>query len=162
MSDSYDLQHGPLTLVQQRGKTAVSGLGALAFVAVGVWLLTAKMENPRAAFAGALSIAFFGWVSARALAALVSPNRLTVEQAGLTLETPFRTHRWTWADLDAIDLLRVRRTEVITFRSRTASGLSGGVYTALGLSGNSGLPGGWPIKTRELFALLTRAKARWG
>ncbi|HEX4712335.1 PH domain-containing protein [Phenylobacterium sp.] len=162
MSDSYDLQHGPLTLVQQRGKAALAGLVALGFVAVGVWLLTAKMENPRAALAGALSIAFFGWVSARTLVALVRPNRLTVEQAGLTLETPFRTQRWSWADLAAIDLLKVRRTEVITFRSRTASRLSGGVYAALGLSGNSGLPGGWPIGTRELFALLSQAKARWG
>jgi len=50
----------------------------------------------------------------------------------------------------------------ITFRSRTASSLSGGVYTALGLRGNSGLPGEWPIKTQALFALLTQAKARWG
>src|ERR1700750_390373 len=127
MSDAYDLQHGPLTLVQQRGKIALSGLGAAAFVALGVWLLTAKSANPRAVFAGALSIIFFGWASARSLVALVRPTRLTVEPAGLTLETPFRAQRWAWADLDAIDLLRVRRTEVITFRSRTASRLSGGV-----------------------------------
>jgi hypothetical protein len=161
MAGSYDLQHGPLVLVQQRGKLTLALVSSLAFVVIGFWLLHQPGAGLRGEVAGILAIGFFGALAARAVAAILRPNQLTIEERGLTLRTPFRSRFWAWSDLDHIQLYRVRRTDVITFHSRTAPSTADAFYRTLGLPGNSGLPGGWPIDAQALLGLLTDAKSRW-
>ena len=162
MGESYDLNHGPLVLVQVRWKLAFALLGCLGFVVVGVVLFPSRPAIDKPTMVGALCIGVFGFFGILATAALIRPGRLTIDQRGLILQTPFRTRFWPWPDILQINLIRVRMTDTLSISTQSATGLSRGVFAAFDLPGNAGLPGGWPIRMKALHALLVGAKARWG
>ena len=162
MEDSNDLIHGPLVLVQVRWKLAAALAGCLGFVVLGVLLFPSEPTMDMPTIGGAVCIAVFGFFGVLTTAALIRPSRLTIEQGGLTLQTPFRTRFWAWPDILQFNLIRVHMTDTLSLSTQAAAGLSRGVYAAFELPGNAGLPGGWPIRMKALHALLVGAKMRWG
>ena len=158
----YDLNHGPLEISQDRGKLALGVLSAAVFVGLGFWLLSGDIHDGRAPFAGWLAILVFVPVGLLNLVRLLRPSRLSIAPDGLTLREVLRMRRWPWRNLEDLYLGRVRGTFVITMRTAKEPSLLGFAYPLMGLQGNAGLPGAWPISGEALFKLISEGRSRWG
>lgn len=152
-------------IVESRGKATLLALGAVAFVALGVWLVrnNARTSYPvEAILAGFVSIGFFGWCSVIGIATVVRPNRLVLSREGFVLDRPFRRpRRVAWDDIESLFVWSYRGTRLVGYRYREGhapTDVLTRVNQSLGLDG--GLPNGWPLGTDELLALLNSWKTR--
>ncbi|HEY8004052.1 MAG TPA: PH domain-containing protein [Phenylobacterium sp.] len=151
-----------MALVQPRwklGLVALLGLGCLAICIVGVVYPPEDTDLRFGVYLGlplSVAIVVFGAVG------IFRPGRLNIDEQGVVYRTAFHTRRWAWSDLAGVEIVKLGRTPAIVFRRKTAPPASGNPLGQLALLGNDALPGAWPIKTRELFDLITEAKARWG
>ena len=157
MTSGYDPRAAPTVLTQDRGKLAMLNLIGVGIGVLGVWLL----QSERGWIAGILSVGLSGFGLVVGIAGIIRPARLTIERSGITFSSMFRTRRWAWEELEDIQLSREYSSDVIFIRTRTASGASGRLRAGVGVFSNGGIPGGWPISTRELYDLLVEAKSRW-
>ena len=79
-------------------------VGALGFVALGVFFLIAYPNEPRAWIVGLSSIAFFGWAFSVMLRRVLSGWSMTIGQDGFTIPGPtFQSKLVRWSDVEAID-----------------------------------------------------------
>jgi hypothetical protein len=152
-------------IAESRGKAALLALGAVAFAALGVWLIrnAARTSCPvEAILAGIASIGFFGWCGVIGIATIIRPNRLVLSREGFVLDRPFRQpRRVAWDDIESLFVWSYRRTRLVGYRFREGRAPTDALTRlnqSLGLDG--GLPNGWPLGPDELLALLNSWKAR--
>jgi len=158
------LEAPPVVLTQSRWKLAV----IVAVCLLATPILFEFMAAPDATdvrlvrgllgFTGCCAGVFLG------LAKLARPDRLEIAPDGLRLASltahPFEI---AWRDIDGIRTWKLRRTTSVVLDLTTEGKES--VRTSAAVRRMTGadisLPGGLPIRTDELLALLTAAKARW-
>jgi hypothetical protein len=146
--------------VGSRLKTSLALAGALAFVALGVWLVSQGQASPKAFLAGILSIVFFGACGLAGAVSLARPNRLTLSKTGFELETALRRpRRVDWADLDSVFIWTYRSTRLVAYRYKPGR-VPDGVMTQMSqsiASVDGSLGGGWRVGPE---VLLARVQAR--
>ncbi|MBN9318238.1 MAG: hypothetical protein BGN86_11390 [Caulobacterales bacterium 68-7] len=150
---------GPIVVRQSRGKALLLFAVCVGFAAVGVvgWL---DERHPMLA----LCAVFFGLGSLVALANLVSPGRLVVDERGCGWTILFRSHRVDWRDVEAFYVVRVQRTDMIgfTFAEGSDRGKRMRAVNQSIAGCDAALPGGWSLKAAEVATLLNASKLAWG
>jgi hypothetical protein len=151
---------GDEVFVGSRLKTSFALVGALAFVALGAWLIGRGAASPKAVPAGILSVVFFGACGLLAAVAIARPNRLTLTQTGFVLKTALRRpRRVNWTDIDSVFIWSYRSAHLVAYRLKRGRA-SDGVTTPLSqsIAGIDGSLGGmWRVPPE---VLLARVEAR--
>jgi hypothetical protein len=88
-------------------------VGALGFVALGVFFLIAYPNEPRAWIAGLAGIAFFGWAFSVMLRRVLSGWSMTIGPDGFTVPGPsFQSKLVRWSDVEAINAAEFGKSKI--------------------------------------------------
>lgn len=135
-------------ITASRGKLVLLCLGAIAFSALGGWLVY-ENASAREVFWGWAVLVFFGFAGMVSLAQLVWPSRLVFDANGIVFQYLLMTYRRRWADMARIDVVQIRSTRIVKLIAKP-----GGKDLALG--------GVWSVSTDELTSLVQSYLERFG
>lgn len=161
-------EHPPITIHSSPTKLALTIIGCMGFVLLGVLLVrsgSAGEGGVDRVVAGWLSIIVFGAFNVLAVPKSLRPDRLTLSPAGLRFDTFLGTAvNAAWSDLSSFEIWSYRGARLVMFDvSRTRGSLVRFQGVNRLMSGyDVALPGGWPMSAEALAGILSDAKARWG
>ena len=136
-------------IVASRWKTLLLCLGAVAFVAIGVWLVKEHSDSMKAVIAEWAGMVFFGAAGVLGAVQVIWPSRLVLDGDGLAFHYLFATFRRRWINVGRIDVVQIKSTRIVKLIAK-----AGGKDLALG--------GAWPVSVDELVSLLENYLGRFG
>ncbi|SFM89453.1 PH domain-containing protein [Pleomorphomonas diazotrophica] len=156
------LECPPIVIVASAEKAILLLLACLAFVCLGVFIISNGSTRPGTHVIAYAGIFFSGGGALTSFWALVAPPRLTLSPEGLALFSGFRTRHYAWPDFSKFVICRSSRgnTGYVGFTFELRRGEECGVTRRLfGVDG--GIGGLWPMSPSTLVDLLNSAKDKW-
>lgn len=152
----------PIVIRSTRWKLVAPLLGALLFVAGGVWMLS--LGDPGKVTSGLFTTGFFGLCALVLLVPLLRPSTLEIGREGVTERTAVRTTTYGWDQVRAFRVQKIAGRTMVAFdftqddpAQRRLRALSRSMAGAEGAFDNL-----WTIRPQALADLLNEARARWG
>lgn len=158
------LECPPVVIEASAEKAILLLLGCLAFVCIGVFMISNGSTRPGNHFFAYAGIVFFGGGVLISIVVLAAPPRLTLSPEGLAIFSGFKTRHYPWSGFSKFVICRSSRAnrewEYVGFTFELRDGEEHGVTRRLfGVDG--GIGGQWPMKPSALVDLLNSAKDKW-
>jgi hypothetical protein len=158
---------GEVVARQDRGKIAISVVGALAFVVLGALFAsypehwqTARYGRDDIRVVGWLSASFFSLVFVATVVALARPTTVRISPQALIISGPWTTRTRPWTALSNFRIWRMKGTKLIVFDDEKPRHAWLATINRMTSGATSALPSMMDVEPVKLLEMLQRAKER--